>query len=546
MLKKISLYYIVVLISIAVLFLVSLLLYQAKELYDQTLYELNAHIDNALSTATIRHEKADDFKRYTDFFKADLGKQYKSALKQEFQNIAPVEESVSIRDTFINIDGRNVKYLYITGESFDSLTDVKAKHSVLARDLTEISDIMDMVQSNPTPNVGDPTSFDYDLDKRVISNLFRKSKYINDLMINAFRSSDFLAPAERIDLMFLDSIISMTFRSENLAQNYRFTILDEQGKRVEFKENLSRYHIDLDTANTFSAELFPGNIFDEQLTIYLNFPQKGAALLKEMWLTLLISIFLIILIVISFYVMFKTIMNQRRLAEVKNDFISNMTHEFKTPISTISLACEAMSDDDMLDRKHYEVISPYVKMIVDENKRLSSLVERILQSAILDKGQLKLKNEQLELNTIVNTAVQKARIRVPKDKGEIKLDLDIREMPFIGDEIHTINIVSNLLDNAIKYSKEVIDIAVSTKIINGNYHLTVTDKGIGIQQEHIDKIFDKLYRVPTGNVHDVKGFGLGLSYVKAIAELKGWEIKVKSKFGEGSTFKLIIKKDENE
>jgi len=529
------------------LFLVSLLLYQAKELYDQTLYELNAHIENALSTATIRHEKADDFKRYTDFFKADLGSQYKKALKQEFQNIAPVEESVSIRDTFITMDGRDVKYLYITGESYDSITDVKAKHSVLARDLSEMSDFRDIINPDNRSTASGSDVFDYELDKRVITNLFRKSKYINDIMINAFRSSDFLQASERVDLPFLDSIISMTFRSENLAQNYRFTIVDELDRPVDFNSDLERYVKDLDTSNTFKATLFPGNIFDEPLTIYLNFPQKGAALVSEMWLTLLISVFLIILIVISFYVMFKTIVNQRKLAEVKNDFISNMTHEFKTPISTISLACEAMSDDDMLDKQHYEVITPYVKMIVDENKRLSSLVERILQSAILDKGQLKLKSEKLELNEIVDTAVQKARIRIPKDKGKITLDLELKEMPFVGDEVHTINLVSNLIDNAIKYSKDFIDINVTTKVVGNNYHLIVSDKGIGIKQEYIDKIFDKLYRVPTGNVHDVKGFGLGLSYVKAIAVLKGWDIKVKSKFGEGSTFVLIIKnKNEDE
>lgn len=533
-------------ISVAVLFLVGLLIYQAKELYDQTLYELNAHIENTLSTAAIRHEKADDFKRYTNFFKTDFGNQYKKALKQEFQNIAPVQESVSIRDTFVLIDGREVKYLYITGESYDSITDVKAKHSVLARDLTEMTDFMDLVQSGSKPDVSDPSIFDYDLDKRVITNLFRKSKYINDLMISAFRSSDFLEADERIDLTFLDSIVSMTFRAESLSQDYQFTIIDEQQKRVDFQNKVSRYNMSLDTTNTFRVRLFPGNIFDEPLTLYLNFPKKGVALIREMWLTLLISIFLIILIVISFYVMFKTILNQRRLAEVKNDFISNMTHEFKTPISTISLACEAMSDDDMLDKQHYDVILPYVSMIVDENKRLGSLVERILQSAILDKGKLKLKNEKLELNEIITNAVQKARIRVPKGKGEIKLNLEIKALYFYGDQVHTANLVSNLIDNAIKYSKEHIDIVVTTKVSNSGLQLIVEDKGIGIKQEHLERIFDKLYRVPTGNVHDVKGFGLGLSYVKAIVDMKEWDIRVKSKFGEGSAFILTIKNKENE
>ena len=525
--------------------MVGLQIYQAKELYNQTLYELNSHIQNSLSKAVIRHEKADDLKRYTNFFTADFGNQYKKALKQEFQNIAPVQETVSIRDTFLTVDGDKKKYLYIEGESYDSITDVKAKHSVLARDLTELSDFRDLSQLQKSPLVADTSMMDFNLDKRVITNLFRKSKYINELMVSAFRSSDFLSPEQRVDLPFLDSIISTTFQDEKLAQDYAFLLYDENGNKISFENPVDRYNPELDTSKTFTARLFPGNIFDEPIMIRLNFPKKGAAMIGEMWLTLLISTFLIILIVVSFYVMFKTIVNQKRLAEVKSDFISNMTHEFKTPISTISLACEAMSDDDMLDKQHFEVISPYVNMIVDENKRLRSLVERILQSATIDKGELKLKKEKLELNQIAKSAVDKAKIRV-KGNGEIKIKTSVVDMPFIGDQMHTTNLVSNLIDNAIKYSKEVVDICVTTKKTNRGYELSVSDKGIGIKSEHLDRIFEKLYRVPTGNVHDVKGFGLGLSYVKAIVEKQDWDIKVKSKYKEGTTFTLIIKNKKNE
>lgn len=229
--RKISLYYIVVLISLAILLLVGLQIYQAKELYNQTLYELNSHIQNTVSKAVIRHEKADDLKRYTNFFSGDFGKQYKKALKQEFQNIAPVEETVSIRDTFITVDGDKKKYLYIEGESYDSITDVKAKHSVLARDLTDMSDFKDLSQLQKSPLVSDTSMMDYDLDKRVITNLFRKSKYINELMVSAFRSSDFLSPNQRVDLPFLDSIISTTFKDEKLAQNYAFVLFDNANEK---------------------------------------------------------------------------------------------------------------------------------------------------------------------------------------------------------------------------------------------------------------------------------------------------------------------------
>ena len=539
--KRLSLNYIIVLISIALLVFVGLQLYQAKQLYNQTSEELNTHIENVLSKLVIRHEKAADLRRYTSFFDKDFSGQYKLALKKEFQNLVPVQESVSIRDTFIHIDGRDAKYLYITGQSYDSISDVTAKHSVLARDISELSHLIHTGKEKEAK--ADSSDLGYQLDKKVITNLFKKSKYINEIMASAFRSADFLDASQRIDLAFLDSVILKTFEYEQLDTKYKYVIYDENKEPVVFPAETDLYDCSLDTTRSIAVRLFPGNIFDEELMLHFEFLEKGSVLFNEMWLTLLVSVFLVLLVVASFYVMFKTILNQRKLAEVKNDFISNMTHEFKTPISTISLACEALGDKDMTSVLSQEEMRSYVKMINEENTRLSSLVERILQSAVLNRGELNLKQERLELNEIVSTAVAKAKIRIPAGKGKIHLDQAPGMLYFIGDQMHTTNLVSNLIDNAIKYSKDVIDIKITTKKTEGGYRLIVADKGIGIKNEHLDKIFDKLYRVPTGNVHDVKGFGLGLSYVKAITVIENWSINVKSKFGEGSTFTLIIPKE---
>jgi two-component system phosphate regulon sensor histidine kinase PhoR len=545
-LKRIGIKYIVILTSTALLVLVGLQLYQAKQLYNQKSEEFNTHIDNVLSKVAIRHEKASDLKRYSSFFNSDFSAQYKNALKQEFQNLVPVRESVSIRDTIIEEEGSETKYLYITGNSYDSLTDVTAKYSVLARDVSELGTLIKMGNNKPKTEGEDSTDLAYQLDKRVITSLFKKSKYINEMMVNAFRSADFLNASQRINLPFLDSMIAKTFEYEKLDTKYNYAILDEKKKVVTFPSYTGRYNQQIDTSKTKSVRLFPGNIFDEELTLHVSFPSKGSVLFNEMWLTLMVSILLVALVVVSFYAMFKTILYQRRLALVKSDFISNMTHEFKTPISTISLACEAMNDQDMT-KEDLQSIKPYVKMIDEENKRLGGLVEQILKTSVLDKGQLKLKNERLELNEIVTTAVRKAKIRVPEGKGQISLNQASGLLYFEGDNVHTTNLISNLIDNAIKYSKENVDIVVSTEKTEGFFKLVVEDKGIGIKSEHLDKIFDKLYRVPTGNIHNVKGFGLGLSYVKAIADMENWKIQVKSKYGEGSTFTLIIdkiKKDE--
>lgn len=540
--RRIRIKNIAFLTSAALLVLVGLQLYHAVQLYEQKSEEFSTSIDNILSKVAIRHEKASDLQRYSSFFSKDFSGQYKKALKQEFQNLVPVRESVSITDTIIYENNEERKYLYITGESYDSLTDVKARHSVLARDISELGNLMRSGQRNM--NNSDSTDLAYQLDKRVITTLFKKSKYINELMVNAFRTSGFLEPSQRVNIAFLDSMISKTFEYEGLNTTYNYAITNADDEIVKFPSYTERYNLTIDKEKAKKVRLFPGNIFDEALTLNVSFPKKNSVLFSEMWLTLTVSILLIALVVISFWVMFKTIIGQRRLAEVKNDFISNMTHEFKTPISTISLACEAMNDADMTKSNNTNV-SPYVKMIEEENNRLGILVEQILKSAILDKGELKLKKEQLELNEIVSKAVQKSKIRIPEDKGKIDLEQATGMLEFVGDSVHTSNIISNLIDNAIKYSKEEVDISVITrKLENGDYQVIVSDKGIGIKNEHIDKIFDKLYRVPTGNIHNVKGFGLGLSYVKAIADMENWLINVKSKIGEGSTFTLTIHKNQ--
>ncbi len=540
--KRIKLKNIAFLISIATLVLVFLQLYQAYQLYEKKSEELKSHIENVLSKVAIRHEKASDMLRYTRFFGKDFSGQYKQALKQEFRNLLPVKESVSIKDTVIHEDGKDEKYLYVTGYSYDSLSHVTAKHSVLARDISEMSSYFNAgMETNKSKD--DTSNLVYQLDKRVISKLFKKSKYINDMMVSAFRNNNLLTPEQRIDLPLLDSIIAITFKQERIETSYKYSVFNSENNVVQFPSYPQRYQLSIDPSKTQGVNLFPGNIFDERLTLHFLFPQRKVFLAGEMWPTLMVSVLLVFLVVASFYVMFKTILNQRRLAAVKSDFISNMTHEFKTPISTISLACEAMMDHDM-NKSDLNAIAPFITMVNEENKRLGELVEQILKSSVLNRSGIRIKREELELNEIVATVVGKAKIRV--SNGGIKLDQATGVLPFIGDAVHTSNMVSNLVDNAIKYSQDKVDIVVKTeKLSNGDYQLSVKDKGIGIKNEHLDKIFDKLYRVPTGNVHNVKGFGLGLNYVKAIVNAHGWNIKVKSKFGEGTCFIVLIKNSKN-
>lgn len=246
----------------------------------------------------------------------------------------------------------------------------------------------------------------------------------------------------------------------------------------------------------------------------------------------------ILVAVFSFYYSISTIMKQKKLSEMKNDFISNMTHEFKTPISTISLACEVLSDKTI--QKSPERIDNFIKMIGDENKRLSVLVENILQTAILDKGELKLRIQDVNIHSIIENVIVNIRLQVENKEGDLITNLSARNPIIKGDRLHITNIIFNLVDNALKYSIEKPEIKISTKNNYSGVLITVEDNGIGISKENQKRIFDTMYRVPTGNIHNVKGFGLGLSYVKTVVEKHGGIISVDSTLGKGSIFTIAL------
>jgi two-component system phosphate regulon sensor histidine kinase PhoR len=253
---------------------------------------------------------------------------------------------------------------------------------------------------------------------------------------------------------------------------------------------------------------------------------------------LLISVVFIGIIIGAFYYTIRTILQQKKISEIKNDFINNMTHELKTPISTISLACEMLSDKDVSATDGQR--QNYIRMINDENKRLGTLVENVLQNAVIERGELKLKRDLLHVHGLLHDSIESFKIQVEKRGGTIKFQPQATDDLVNADRVHLSNVIYNLLDNANKYTTEIPFIEVVTTQVSDHIIVKITDNGMGISKENQKRIFDKLYRVPSGNLHDIKGFGLGLSYVKAIVDLHGGEIGVESSPGKGSTFKFLI------
>ena len=254
---------------------------------------------------------------------------------------------------------------------------------------------------------------------------------------------------------------------------------------------------------------------------------------------MVIPIFILtsLLIAIFAYTIF-IIFRQKKLSQIKNDFINNMTHELKTPISTISLASQMLQDGSISTTpKTIEHIS---QVINQESKRLSYQVEKVLQMAIFNEGRLKLRFKELDMNELVRGVIGNFELRVKNSNGDIRSDLQAKNDLIKGDEVHITNVVFNLLDNAVKYSHEIPDITVTTESWKESLVLSVADKGIGIPKEHHSQIFERFYRVPTGNVHNVKGFGLGLSYVKKIVDAHNGKIIVESVPNKGTKFSIYF------
>lgn len=535
--KKIRVNSILFLVVAAMLALIIIQAFQSAQLYTTKVSEFNDRFTTKMERIAMTHEKGEDIRRYLAVVNKDFSVKYKDVLKEEFRTLLSAEESISIEDTSIYENGEMQNYLIIKGKSYDSISGLSAEQRVLARDVRQLRDLYNTHGKNQLSQ--DSIKIAFQLDQRVIQQILKKARFVNEMMIDVFRNNVYEDPSERFDIAFLDSALETELKVKNLPKGFEFMVTDEHMEPIIFEKAPPNYVTTIDTAIAHRTILFPSNTLDEDLYLFIRFPREHQYILKTMWGALAINISVVILIVIALIFMFRTILSQKKISEMKNDFISNMTHEFKTPISTISLACQALNDKDMVEVN--EQSQPFVRMIDDENKRLGLLVERILQSATLEKGELRINEESISLNSVISDLIHKAKFRISSSEGEIKLELPKEAILVRGDQMHIANLISNLIDNAIKYSGGAPKIIVKLSREGKQVKISVSDNGVGIKKEHLNKIFDKLYRIPTGNVHNVKGFGLGLSYVKAIAELHGWNIHVKSKFGVGSEFIIVIK-----
>lgn len=356
--------------------------------------------------------------------------------------------------------------------------------------------------------------------------------------VKQISSSFFLAPVNApIQAQKLDTLLKKEFAQRHLTVAYEYGILNAYDDTLVFGNYIPatfKHQVNkADTKGKAAAEIENPNRYNFAIV----FPTKTTHIFSEMSLWLYSTAALLVVIIFFAYTII-SILKEKKLAEMKENFISNMTHELQTPITNIAIASEILMNN--LAEMPPHKAQRYHQIIYQENERLKAQVERVLQMAVLEKQELALAKTQTNVHQIIQDTIQGINLRLQKRAGQVRFNLAARQTHILADSFHLTNVVYNLLDNAEKYSPDAPYIEVTTQNQQNGILISITDKGIGIRKEAQKFIFDKFYRVPTGDVHNVKGFGLGLSYVKTIMEAHQGSIRLSSQENQGSRFDLFF------
>ena len=364
---------------------------------------------------------------------------------------------------------------------------------------------------------------------------------LNNDMFNIIRTKSI---GELYSLQEIQDKINKAYNNEDLKRiKYEFAIVNSLGDYEMQTNGFANTYFDSTDNKKFIAPIMPDSgtemegLRDAQHLIII-IPNFSNQVWGSLFWIILVSALFTVIIVAAFFVTVRTLFNQKKLSEIKSDFINNMTHEFKTPLATISLAVDAIRNEKVMnDTTKLQYFSNIIK---DENKRMNKHVETILQAALLEKKELQFNNEKININIKIANVIDNYQLQLDEKEAICKLELDAVNDIINADELHFTNVISNLVDNAIKYSKDELTITIKTFNKNNSIFISIADNGIGMSKETAKNVFEKFYRAHTGNVHNVKGFGLGMSYVKTIVDAINGKIKVESALGKGTLFTLEI------
>lgn len=366
--------------------------------------------------------------------------------------------------------------------------------------------------------------------------MVRRAQLVEDVVKDLFDVNRTKKLEERITTNQLNNFIEGELKNHGISTDFYF------GVQKSAKDTLVLIKKGTDVNELKKSKLrtllFPDEIFATPNQLIVYFPDKNRFLLSSVSGMLVLSIVLIFLIAGVFYKTLQMFIRQKKITEIKNDLINNITHEFKTPISTISAVCEALSEPELT--KDGSALKRYSSMIKEENERLRMMVENLLNTAAFEKESYHLSKEEINLDEVIKMSVGKFEEILKQRNGKIILEGIPSGVFLLGDKFHLINIIGNLIDNAVKYNEHNPEIVISVMNEQNKAVIKISDNGIGIAKENIERIFDTFYRVPTGNIHNVRGNGIGLSYAKKIIEAHGGNISVQSTIGKESVFTITL------
>ncbi|KKY62123.1 sensor histidine kinase [Tannerella forsythia] len=372
--------------------------------------------------------------------------------------------------------------------------------------------------------------------KKLLKRYEYQAGVIDDVLYSMIYTPNLKPIDERVDFKVLNNYIKSELISSGLNIPYIFSVVNKDGVTIYQNE---AYEKPPKAADVVTHVLFPNDPPSKWNYLKIYFPTKRDYISSSVTFlvpSVLFSFILMVTFITTIYIIFR----QKRLSEMKNDFVNNMTHELKTPVSTISLAAQMLRDTDIT--KSPDVFKHISGVINDETKRLGFLVEKVLQMSLFEKQKATLKLKEVDANDLLVGIVSTFALKVDKYGGTIDVDLQAEDSSVYIDEMHITNVLFNLLDNAVKYRRKDVplELMARTRSENGKLIISIEDNGIGIKKEHLKKVFDRFYRVPTGNVHDVKGFGLGLAYVRKMVEDHGGTIRAEQQQESGTRFIITL------
>ena len=362
-----------------------------------------------------------------------------------------------------------------------------------------------------------------------------QQQQLNKVIYSILYSSSNTPIEQRINFGKLDNFIKVEFAHNGIDIPYHFMVTDANG-RILYK---CQDYSEEGSEHSYKQVLMANNSPSNTGLLVVNFPSIDRYIYKSARYVVVSVIFVIILLGAYIY-MIRMVLRQRKLSEMKNDFVSNMTHELKTPVASISLASQMLTDDSIT--KTPQMTAHLSGVIRDETSRLRRLIDRVLQTSLLEGKKMALKQTELDINSMADDVASTFALKVEDKGGHIVTHLNATNPNVAGDEVHLTNVLFNLMENAVKYRREDVplEISVTTENKHNNIVITIADNGIGIKKENLKKIFEKFYRVHSGNKHDVKGFGLGLAYVRNIIQLHHGHIHAESELQKGTKFIIVL------